>query len=296
MAASIQAVTEEILLKMARHACKETGLKRLCIAGGVGLNSVANGRILRETPFEEIYVQPSAGDGGAAVGAAFYAYHTILGKPRTFVMQHASWGQSHSPSSIEDFLTENNIRYTRIENQEKLLDRTVDALQDGKVVGWLQGRFEWGPRALGNRSILADPRKSQMKEIVNVKIKFREPFRPFAPSVLVEKAADFFDLPEPARHYPARFMLLVKEDKRDIIPATTHVDGTGRLQTVHRETSPRYHRLIEKFGEATGVPVLLNTSFNLRGEPIVNTPSEAFNTFSTSDMDLLVLENYLIEK
>ena len=172
-------------------------------------------------------------------------------------------------------------------------------LENGKVVGWSQGRFEWGPRALGNRSILADPRRFDMKDIVNTKIKFREPYRPFAPSVLVERSSEFFELDEPFRHYPARFMLYVvkvKEDKQHLLPATTHIDGTARLQTVHRDVSPRYYRLIERFGETAGVPVLLNTSFNLRGEPIVNTPSEAFRTFSRSDMDLLVMQDYLVHK
>ena len=190
IAASIQAVTEDTLLKMAQYLYRETGLKRLCMAGGVALNSVANGKILRETPFEEIYVQPSAGDGGGAIGAALYAYHVVLGKPRKFIMEHAYWGEEHGPGEIEKFLRENGIRYRRLESEEKLVERIVDELQAGKVVGWFQGRFEWGPRALGNRSILADPRRADMKDIVNVKIKFREPFRPFAPSVLAECAEE----------------------------------------------------------------------------------------------------------
>jgi carbamoyltransferase len=299
IAASIQAVTEEILVNMARELQKETGLKKLCMAGGVALNSVANGRILNETGFEEIYIQPSAGDGGGSVGAALYAYHTVLGKPRKFVMEHAYWGQEHSPCVIEGFLKESGIPYERLEREEKLIERVVDNLQNGKVIGWSQGRFEWGPRALGSRSILADPRRTDMKDIVNVKIKFREPFRPFAPSVLAERTEEYFDLPNAAKHYPARFMLYVvdvKPEKREIIPAITHVDGTGRLQTVRKEYNPRYYRLIETFGQATGVPIVLNTSFNLKGEPIVNTPAEAFNTFSKSGMDTLVLGNYVVEK
>ncbi|TAJ99401.1 hypothetical protein EPO44_10555 [bacterium] len=299
IAASIQAVTEEVLLKMAQYVHKETGLKKLCMAGGVALNSVANGKILRQTPFEEIYVQPSAGDGGGAIGAALYAYHMVLGKPRKFIMEHAYWGEEHSPGEIEKFLKENGIRYQRLDNEDELLKRVVDRLQEGKVIGWFQGRFEWGPRALGNRSILADPRRPEMKDIVNTKIKFREPYRPFAPSVLVERTGEFFDLPRPALHYPARFMLYVvdvKENKREMVPAITHVDGTGRLQTVDRATAPRYYQLINLFGEATGVPVVLNTSFNLKGEPIVNTPREAFRTFSLSEMDMLVLDHYLVEK
>ncbi|OGP28085.1 MAG: hypothetical protein A2038_12535 [Deltaproteobacteria bacterium GWA2_57_13] len=299
IAASIQAVTEDALLQLAQNAHKETGLKRLCMAGGVALNSVANGRILRETPFEELYVQPAAGDGGGAVGAALYGYHAILGKPRRFVMEHAYWGEEHGPAETEAFLQEGGIPYRRIEDEEKLIAYVVDRLQEGKVIGWSQGRFEWGPRALGNRSILADPRRADMKDIVNTKIKFREPFRPFAPSVLAERAEEFFVLPEAKKHYPARFMLYVvdvKEEKREIIPAITHVDGTGRLQTVRKEESPKYYRLIETFGQATGVPLVLNTSFNLKGEPIVNTPKEAFHTFSHSGMDILVLGEYVVEK
>jgi carbamoyltransferase len=223
----------------------------------------------------------------------------VLGKPRQFIMEHAYWGEEHDPGEIEGFLRGENIPYRHIGDEEKLIAYAVDQLQDGKVIGWSQGRFEWGPRALGNRSILADPRRADMKDIVNTKIKFREPFRPFAPSVLTEKAEQFFALPEAARHYPARFMLYVvdvKEDKRETIPAVTHVDGTGRLQTVRREMNPKYYRLIETFGEATGVPLVLNTSFNLKGEPIVNTPQEAFHTFSQSGMDVLVLGDYIIEK
>ncbi|PYN32095.1 MAG: hypothetical protein DMD98_14975 [Candidatus Rokuibacteriota bacterium] len=299
IAASIQLVTEEILLAMARALHAKTGLSRLCLAGGVALNSVANGRILRETPFEELFVQPSAGDGGGALGAALYAHHAVLGHPRKFLMEHAYLGEEHSAADIKRFLDEHGVRYEYFEDDDRLIDRVVDALQTGKVIGWSQGRFEWGPRALGNRSILADPRRADMKDIVNTKIKFREPYRPFAPSVLVERAEEYYDLKDPERHYPARFMLLVvdvKEAKRHVVPAPTHVDGTGRLQTVIRETNPRYHRLIETFGKATGVPVVLNTSFNLKGEPIVNTPAEAFSTFNRSGMDALVLERFLVEK
>ncbi len=299
MAASIQVVTEQIMLRMANYAYRETGLKNLCMAGGVALNSVANRKILTETPFEDIYIQPAAGDGGGAVGAALYGYHALLGQPRKFVMEHAYWGEEHSASDTEEFLTQGNIPFEKIEDDSKLIARVTDALTEGKVIGWHQGRFEWGPRALGNRSILADPRRADMKDIVNVKIKFREPFRPFAPSVLVEKAGDYFALDHPEKHYPARFMLYVTdviEDKRGVLPAITHVDGTGRLQTVRKELNPKYYSLIETFGQATGVPVVLNTSFNLKGEPIVNTPAEAFNSFSKSGMDMLVLGNYIVDK
>ena len=300
IAASIQSVTEDAVLNMARAAHSETGLTRLCMAGGVALNSVANAKILQQTPFTEIYVQPAAGDGGGAIGAALYGYHMALGKPRQgFVMEHASWGQEHGCARIEDFLKEQNIRNRRFDDEDKLLAYVVDRLQEGKVVGWSQGRFEWGPRALGHRSILADPRRADMKDLVNVKIKFREPFRPFAPSVLSERTEEYFVLPGATNHYPARFMLYVvdvRENKREVIPAITHVDGTGRLQTVRQEANPRYYRLIETFGDATGVPILLNTSFNLKGEPIVNTPNEAFNTFTHSGMDILVLGDYIVEK
>jgi carbamoyltransferase len=299
IAASIQHVTEELLLGMARNLQKETGQKKLCIAGGVGLNSVANSRILRETEFDEIYIQPAAGDSGAAVGAALWAYNSLLGKPRTFCMTHAYWGKSYSDAEISSFLTENNIEHRHIENDDELLDQTVERLTHAKVVGWYQGRFEWGPRALGNRSILADPRNPEMKDIVNSKIKFREPYRPFAPSVLAEKAEDYFDLPNAAQQYPARYMLYVtpvKPGQRKILPATTHEDGTARLQTVFRDENPRYYGLIERFGNTTGVPVVLNTSFNLRGEPIVTTPANAFSTFSKSEMDSLVLGNFIVDK
>jgi carbamoyltransferase len=299
VAASIQAVIEEALLHLARHAHQATGLPRLCLAGGVALNSVANGRILRETPFEEIYVQPAAGDGGGAVGAALYAYHMVLGRPRGFVMEHAYWGEAHSAATVEQFLKDERIPSRRFDDEDQLVAHVADHLQAGKVVGWFQGRFEWGPRALGHRSILADPRRADMKDVVNVKIKFREPFRPFAPSVLAERTEDYFVLADAVRHYPGRFMLYVvdvRDDKHHIIPAVTHVDGTGRLQTVHHEASPRYYRLIDTFGKATGVPVLLNTSFNLKGEPIVNTPHEAFHTFTRSGMDVLVLGDHVIDK
>jgi carbamoyltransferase len=299
IASSIQRVTEELLLGMARQVQHETGLKRLCLAGGVGLNSVANSRILRETPFEELYIQPAAGDGGGAVGAALWAYNTLLGKPRTFTMEHAYWGRAYSADEVGSFLTDHSIPHCLIENQDKLFDLVVERLMQGKVVGWFQGRFEWGPRALGSRSILADARNPEMKDIVNAKIKFREPYRPFAPSVLAECAERYFELPNATQHYPARYMLYVvpvRQSQQATLPAITHVDGTGRLQTVFKNQSPRYYSLIERFGQATGVPVLLNTSFNLKGEPIVNTPANAFNTFSKSEMDCLVLGDFLVEK
>ena len=299
IAASIQRVTEEVLLGMARNIKKETGMKRLCIAGGVGLNSVANSRILRETGFEELFVQPSAGDGGGALGAALWADNMVLGNPRRFRMDHAYWGKGYTDGEVSDFLETNHIPYRHIEDDNRLLDVVVDRLQNGKVIGWFQDRFEWGPRALGNRSIIADPRNPHMKDIVNTKIKFREPYRPFAPSVLAECAEKYFDLPRAAQHYPARYMLYVvpvRECKQSSLPAITHVDGTGRLQTVFRQTNPRYYSLIERFAQATGMPAVMNTSFNLKGEPVVNTPANAFNTYSKSEMDMLVLGNFVVEK
>ncbi len=299
VAASIQKVTEEIVLKMARSLHERTGLRQLCLAGGVALNSVANGRIIRETPFEEVFVQPAAGDGGGALGAALYAYHTVLGKPREFVMKHAYWGSSYSEGQIHDYLRSTGYHFESYDDEDKMIDRVVDRLQSENVVGWFQGRFEWGPRALGARSIIADPRSHRMKEIVNTKIKFREPFRPFAPSVIAEAAERYFDLPNPTQHYPARFMLYVvdvKPGQEEVLPAITHVDGTARLQAVHKSESPLYHKMISRFGEATGVPVVLNTSFNLKGEPIVTTPANAMSTFQRSEMDALVLGNCVVTK
>jgi len=299
IASSIQKVTEEVLLHMARALHQETGKTRLCMAGGVALNSVANGRILRETPFTELYVQPAAGDGGGAVGAALYANHQLLGQPRNFVMEHAYWGKAYSQGESVDWLRSKNIAHEVMNSEDTMLDRVVESLTRGEVVGWHQGRFEWGPRALGSRSIIADARRADMKDIVNTKIKFREPYRPFAPSVIAEAAERYFDLPNACKHYPARFMLLVvpvKPEHHATLPAITHVDGSGRLQTVFKDASPLYYSLIERFGKATGVPVILNTSFNLKGEPIVTTPANAHNTFVKSDMDMLVLGNVLVRK
>ena len=299
IAASIQHCTEEIVLTMARALHAETGLEHLCLAGGVALNSVANGRILRETPFKDLFVQPAAGDGGGALGAALFAQHCVLGKPRSFRMEHAYWGKGFTDAEIGDYLREANITHTRCANEDQLLDRVVDHLRQGHVLGWFQNRFEWGPRALGARSIIADPGRLDMKDIVNTKIKFREPFRPFAPSVVVDAAERYFDLDQPARHYPARFMLYVvdvKPGQGSVLPAITHVDNTARLQTVHADQSPLYYSLIQRFGQASGVPVILNTSFNLKGEPIVTTPAQAHSTFMRSGMDALVVGNSIVTK
>ena len=299
IAASLQAVVEEVILSMVRALHRETGLTNLCMAGGVALNCVANGRILRDSPIESLYVQPAAGDAGASLGAALYAYHMLLGNSRRLVMEHAQWGDEQLEGEVSYFLNSQGLAHEYIDDEAKLIGRVVDDLERGKVVAWHQGRFEWGPRALGNRSILADPRRADMKDIVNVKIKFREPYRPFAPSILADKAQQYFDLTSTEDNYPARFMLLVApalEESLDRIPAVIHVDGSSRPQVVHEDTAPRYYRLIKAFEVATGFPLLLNTSFNLKGEPIVSTPDDAVRTFQRSGLDTLVMENFLVSK
>lgn len=300
IAASIQRVTEETLLNMANYAHERTGSKNLCMAGGVALNSVANGRIARETPFEQIFIQPAAGDSGGALGAALYAYHVMLGNPRTFTLEHAYYGKGYRASEMESAIEASGYRYGSVEDLEQRAMLIVDDLLAGKVVSLYQGRFEWGPRALGNRSILADPRSGWMKDKVNETIKYREPFRPFAPVVLEERAGDFYaGLNHASDLYPLRYMLMVyptKDGQGEKIQAVTHEGGTGRLQTVRREWNPLYYRAIELFGEATGVPVLLNTSYNLRGEPIVNTPENALNTFRKSELETLYMEQFVVRK
>jgi len=299
IAASVQRATEEILLKMARHLHARTGLKNLCVAGGVALNSVANHRLRRETPFEDIYIQPAAGDAGGALGAALYVEHAALGRPRRFVMDRADWGLAVDPARAADFFRSGGIAHETLENEERLIERVVDWLGKGRVIGWAQGAAEWGPRALGHRSILADPGRAGMKDTVNIKIKYREPFRPFAPSVPVERAADFVAFPDVERLLPPRFMLMVapvRPEKRAVIPAVTHVDGSCRLQTVSPDVDPLYHRLLTRFGERAGAPVLLNTSFNLRGEPIVNDHENAHRTFSACGMDALVVGPHWVPK
>jgi carbamoyltransferase len=298
LAASLQEVTEEVLLRMARAAISRTGSKRLVMAGGVALNSVANGRIQDETGIEELYVQPSAGDGGGALGAALWVWHTVLGRPRAFQMSHTSWGRAVPESEIQVELASTGAKAELIDSEEELLARAVEDLVGGNVLGWSQGRFEWGPRALGHRSILADPRPRCMSNIVNTKIKFREPFRPFAPSISKEASSGYFDAAL-SGHPTAYFMLRtagIRDRMRDQVPAVVHVDGSARPQLVDRETSPMYHELIRLFGEATGHPVLLNTSFNLRGEPIVASAADALSTFFRSGLDVLYLGAYRISK
>ncbi len=297
VAASLQNVIEDILIKMSAYLYKETGLKKLCVSGGVALNCAANSRILKESPFEEIYIQPACGDSGAAMGGALYFYHCCLNERRRSVLNHAYLGKEYSSCQIEEFLGKNSIPYKTATDEEKMLDSVVDALIAQKVIGWFQGRFEWGPRALGNRSILADPRNADMKDLVNEKIKFREAFRPFAPAVLSDKADEYFDFGKSKGHYPHKFMLYtVAATKAELIPAVTHIDGTSRVQVVEKDTNRIFYKLIEKFYQKTGVPVLLNTSFNLRGEPIVDSPGAAYKTFLKSGMDMLVLGKYILEK
>src|SRR6266403_1234793 len=297
LAASLQARLEEVYLGMLRKLAARTRLKTVCLAGGVAFNCVANGKISDTTPFEQVYVQPAAGDAGLAVGAAFHVWHQKLGKPRSFVMDHAYWGPGYSDQAIRRAIDSNGIvknGYCVTElPEEELMSKTAALVADGKILGWFQGRCEWGPRALGNRSIVADPRRPEMKEILNRRIKHREIFRPFAPSILAESTAEYFE-----KSHPSPFMTLaysVRAEKRGRIPAPTHVDGTGRLQTVTREANPRYHALISAFRDLTGVPMVLNTSFN-DNEPIVCRPEEALDCFLRTQMDALVLCDFLITK
>ncbi len=299
IAASIQAFTEEVLLNLTRAVYKKTKTENLCIAGGVGLNSVANGMLLKKGPFKRIFVQPAAGDDGGSLGAALYAYHSVLGKPRGWKQTNCYFGKSYSSSEIENFLKRNQIKHKKISNETTLVDFLAKSLKNGKVIGFFHDRFEWGPRALGARSIMADPRREEMKEVVNTKIKFREPYRPFAPVTLAEKANQYFDLGKLEHQYLTNYMLgvfPVKKEKRRIIPAVTHVDGSGRLQIITRSQNARYYNIVKRFGELTGVYVLMNTSFNLKGEPIVGSPQEAFSTFVRSGLDVLALENFIVEK
>ncbi len=318
LARSVQDVTEEIVLKMGNHVYKETGMKNICLAGGVALNCVANGKLHREGPFDEIWIQPAAGDAGGALGAALIGWYQYLGNERNIDpkkdSQKGSYlGPEYSDENLLEFFKENKIKYTEI-NNEKLPEKVASLLADEKVVGWFEGRMEFGPRALGARSILGDARSSKMQSVMNLKIKFRESFRPFAPAVLGEKVSDYFEID---RESP--YMLLVADVKkerrkemsedenklfgiqklnivRSDIPAVTHVDYSARIQTVHKETNPLFHKLISKFEENYGSAVLINTSFNVRGEPIVCTPADAYKCFMRTDMDYLVIGNYLLDK
>ena len=297
MAATLQARLEEVYLGMLKKLAAKTGAKAVCLAGGVAFNCVANGKIFDATPFEQVCVHPAAGDAGLAVGAAYYVWHQILGKPRSFVLGHAYWGPGYSQAEVQSAVQASPVSrgghmITELP-EEELLRQTAAIIADGKILGWYQGRAEWGPRALGNRSIVADPRRPEMKEILNQRIKHREIFRPFAPSILAEKTGEWFE-----KSYPSPFMNLaysVLPAKRDKIPAPTHVDGTGRLQTVAQQANPRYYALIREFERQTGVPVVLNTSFN-DNEPIVCRPEEALDCYLRTQMDALVLGNFLITR
>ena len=297
LAASLQARLEEVYLGMLRKLAAKIGAKAVCLAGGVAFNCVANGKIFEQTPFEKVYVHPAAGDAGLAVGAAYHVWHQTLAKPRTFAMSHAYWGPGYSAEDIRAGINSSDVSkggYILSDLPEpELMRQTAAIIAEGKILGWYQGRAEWGPRALGNRSIVADPRRPEMKEILNKRIKHREIFRPFAPSILEEKTGEWFE-----QSHPSPFMTLayaVRPEKREKIPAPTHVDGTGRLQTVNKEANPRYHALIREFERQTGVPVVLNTSFN-DNEPIVCRPEEALDCFLRTKMDALVLGNVLITR
>jgi carbamoyltransferase len=292
IAASVQKVCEEIVLRMARHLHQETGLARLCMAGGVALNCVANGRVIRETPMKELWVQPAAGDAGGAVGVAHYLYNTIHKRPRASAWSHAYLGPEFSDAECARFLDGAGAKYETLPDVE-LVARTAKLISENNVIGWFQGRMEFGPRALGARSILADPRDPKMRDTLNMKIKFREGFRPFAPSVLLDKASDWFEI-----DCDSPYMLLVaqvREGKRTI-PSVTHVDNSARLQTVTRAEAPLYYDLIREFERLTGVPIVINTSFNVRGEPIVCTPRDAYLCFMRTNMDYLVLGHHLLDK
>jgi len=292
IAASLQAVLEEAEFSLVNMLQRRTGQKALCMAGGVALNSSFNGKILPNTGFEDIYIHSAAGDAGTALGVSYYIYHQILGYPRTYVMNDAYTGPRFTNGRIAQVLDGYGLSYEELD-YDRLVQRTAEIVARGDVLGWFQGRMEWGPRALGNRSIVADPRRADMKDILNARIKYREPFRPFAPSILSEAVGDYFD-----QTYPDPFMLKVYNvlpEKQNEIPAVTHVDGTGRLQTVHQETNPHFWQLIKEFEGLTGVPVVLNTSFN-ENEPIVCTPEEAIECYARTKMDVLVIGNYLVQK
>jgi carbamoyltransferase len=298
IAASVQAVYEKTLFHILNYAFKITGYPNLCLAGGCAMNSLANGKIFDNTPFKDVYIPAGAYDAGGAIGAAYYFLRQVLNKPGNFAIKTSNWGPEYTNDNITELLDRTyadlkGMQINKFDDSKKLTCQTAKYLAEGKIVGWFQGRMEWGARALGYRSILADPRKENMRDTINSKIKFRESFRPFAPSVLQEHTAEYFEC-----DYPAPFMQMVypiKQQKRSTIPAVTHVDGTGRLQTVSRKESPLYWQLINDFKQITGVPILLNTSFN-ENEPIVCNPKEALDCFLRTDMDILVLNNYLITR
>lgn len=293
IAASLQKFVEEILINIARTLYDETKIDKLCLAGGSFLNCVANNKILEETSFKEVFIQPAAGDAGGALGVASYIYHAILKRPRQHVMTHAYLGPEFSATEIKRALLISNLNFKELD-ESGLIKNIAEKLANNEIVGWFQGRLEFGPRALGNRSILANPRNPNIKELLNSKVKKREPFRPYAPAVLEERADEFFEM-----RCRSPFMLLaprIKTEKKGLIPGVVHVDGTARVQTVSKDTNQRLWKLIKEFENITGIPMIINTSFNLRGEPIVCTPEDAINSFKKSEIDCLVLGNYMIDK
>jgi carbamoyltransferase len=292
LAASVQKVLEDNYFALLRYVAVQTGQKAVCLAGGVALNCVANGMIFDQTPFQDVYVQPAAHDAGTSIGAALYVQHQDLKQLRNFQMRHVYYGPEYSDRNIQAALDEKGLAFHCLDNHD-LIDRTAREIAAGKIVGWFQGRMEFGPRALGGRSILADPRNAAMKDTLNSRIKYRETFRPFCPSILAERAGEYFET-----DYPAPFMVTaykIKPHRQACIPAVTHGDGTGRLQTVEQSVNPLYWQLIKRFDELTGVPVLLNTSFN-ENEPIVNTPEQAIDCFLRTQMDTLAIGSYLLLK
>jgi len=292
IAASLQCVTEEIIFHLLKQLHERVRCENVVLVGGCAMNSVANGKVTRQTPFREVYVPVGAADNGTAIGAAFQVWHRVLQRPRTFQLEHGFWGSPVEASASQAAIERAGITARKMPHEE-LLDYVVDQLCDGKVVGWFQGRMEFGARALGNRSLLADPRRADMREIINLKIKFREKFRPFAPSILEEHVGAYFEIDEPSPFMER--VLPIRPEQRAAIPAVTHVDGSGRLQSVSRRTNPLYWELIERFRQRTGVPMLLNTSLN-ENEPIVRTPEEAVSCFQRTAMDMIVLGDLAIER
>jgi carbamoyltransferase len=292
IAKSLQVVTEEILMHLLNRLHERTKCPNVCLTGGVAMNSVANGKITRETPFENVYLPAGAADNGTSFGAAFYVANRVLNQPRTFVQNHAYWGCESSDDECRSAIAEAGLTAETL-TDDALYERTVELMIEGNVVGWFQGRMEFGARALGNRSLIADPRRTDMRDIINLRIKFREKFRPFAPSILEEQVGQWFEIDEPTPYMEKVFP--IRESKRALIPAVTHVDGSGRLQSVSRRTNPRYHALITRFFEKTGVPIILNTSLN-ENEPVVRLPKEAIACFLRTDMDVLVLGNHLLDR
>ena len=293
IAKSLQVVTEEIILHLLNRLHLKTGSKNLCMTGGVAMNSVANGKITSATPFENVYIPAGAADNGTSFGSAFYVWNRVLNKPRSFVQDHAYWGCESTDDECEEAIRNLQIAYLRAANEDDLIEQVTNLLIDGKVVGWFQGRMEFGARALGNRSLIADPRRTDMRDIINLKIKFREKFRPFAPSILEEHVADWFEIDEATPYMEKVFPIRVEQ--RSKIPAVTHVDGSGRLQTVSKKTNPLYHQLISAFYKKTGIPIVLNTSLN-ENEPVVRTPAEAIACYQRTSMDALVLGHCIISR